>query len=1139
RMLLDAGWEGGDIKALCGGEALPSDLAAKLLPRVGSLWNLYGPTETTVWSAARRVAQGEEGTSIAVGGAIANTSLYVLDRRLEPVPVGVPGELCIGGEGLARGYLDAPDLTAERFVPDPFAEGRMYRTGDLVRWLPDGRIEFLGRIDFQVKVRGFLIELGEIEAALAAHPSGRQAVAGLRGDRLVSWVVSEGEADLRAHLKGRLPEYMIPSAFVRLDAFPLTPSGKVDRKALPEPELATERGYIAPRGPVEELIAGIWSELLGIDRVGSDDSFFELGGHSLLATQLVSRLRRVFGVELPVRQLFEAPTLARLAERVQAAGRSALPPLVPVPREGDLPLSFSQERLWFLDQLQPGSPLYNIPVALRLRGPLQAEALAATFREIVRRHEALRTSFAEVDGRPVQVIQPEAALDIPAADLSHLPEEEREAALARLAEEEARRPFDLRRAPLLRVQAVRMAEDDHAVLVTVHHIVSDGWSMGVLVDEIAALYSGAALPALPVQYADYAVWQRGWLAGELLDAELDHWRQALAGASTVLEAPADHPRPAVQGFRGRHLPVALPAALVADLKALALREGSTLFMALLAGFETLLHRYTGQDDFLVGSPVANRSREEVERLIGFFVNTLALRARVEGEPSFRELVGRVRGVTLEAYAHQDLPFERLVEALQPERDLSRSPLFQVLFVLQNAPFGAMELSGLSLEPMAVESGVSRFDLTLTLTEGADGLSGSLEYDADLFEEATAQRLMGHFRNLLEAAAAGPETSVPALAMLGEAERQQVLKGWNETAVELPESTVTSLFEEQARRTPEALAVSQGETRLTYAELDERAESLAAHLWSQGIGPESRVGIQMERTPDMVVAILGVLKSGAAYVPLDPSHPQERLNLILEAARPQRVLEECRDAPGGVSAAGGTVPVARMRPRGVWEGGDDAADPETPHGASLHWRGRVGEGVPNNLAYILFTSGSTGRPKGVQIPQRALVNFLLSMAREPGLTADDVLLAVTTLSFDIAGLELLLPLIVGARVEIATREEASDAELLKKRLAGATVVQATPATWRMLLDAGWEGSDLKALCGGEALPSDLAAKLLPRVGSLWNMYGPTETTIWSATRRVAQEEEGTSIAVGGAIANTSLYVLDRRLEPVPVGVPGEL
>jgi len=632
RMLLDAGWEGGAIKALCGGEALPSDLAAKLLPRVGSLWNMYGPTETTVWSAARRVAHEEEGTSIAVGGAIANTSLYVLDRRLEPVPVGVPGELCIGGEGLARGYLDAPDLTAERFVPDPFAEGRMYRTGDLVRWLPDGRIEFLGRIDFQVKVRGFRIELGEIEAALAAHPSVRQAVAGLRGDRLVAWVVADAEADLREHLKGRLPEYMIPSAFVRLDAFPLTPSGKVDRKALPEPELATERGYLAPRGPVEELIAGIWSELLGIDRVGSEDSFFELGGHSLLATQLVSRLRRVFGVDLPVRQLFEAPTLARLAERVQAAGRSALPPLVPVPREGELPLSFSQERLWFLDQLEPGSPLYNIPVALRLRGPLQAEALAATFREIVRRHEALRTSFAEVDGRPVQMIQPEAALAIAASDLSHLPAEEREDALARLAEDEARRPFDLRRAPLLRVQSVRLAEDDHAVLVTVHHIVSDGWSMGVLVDEIAALYSGAALPELPVQYADYAVWQRGWLAGEHLDAELAHWRETLAGASTVLEVPADHPRPAVQGFRGRHLPVALPAALVADLKALALREGSTLFMALLAGFETLLHRYTGQDDFLVGSPVANSSREEVERIIGFFVNIMYMSARVDGEP---------------------------------------------------------------------------------------------------------------------------------------------------------------------------------------------------------------------------------------------------------------------------------------------------------------------------------------------------------------------------------------------------------------------------------------------------------------------------------------------------------------------------
>jgi amino acid adenylation domain-containing protein len=1137
RLLLDAGWEGDPrLEALCGGEALPADLAARLLPRVGSLWNMYGPTETTIWSATRRVTAEETAagpSSIPVGGAIDNTRLYVLDRRGEPVPPGVPGELAIAGAGVARGYLDAPDLTAERFVPDPFgvAAGkglRMYRTGDLVRWLPDGRIEFLGRIDFQVKVRGFRIELGEIEAALAAHPAVRQAVAGVRGDRLVAWVVPaamDGEVpDLREPLRGKLPEYMIPSACVILPAFPLNPSGKVDRKALPEPERVLadrrHRRHVPPRDPVEEMIAAIWSELLGLEpgSVGAEDGFFELGGHSLLATQLVSRLRRAFGIELAVRQLFDAPTLERLATVVrerQAGEVRTLPPLVPVSRDGELPLSFSQERLWFLDQLDPGSPLYNIPVAMRLRGRLRPEVLAATFREIVRRHEALRTAFAEVDGRPTQVVAADPGFALPFVDLAALPSASREAELARLAEEEARRPFDLRRAPLLRAGVVRLAEDDHAALVTVHHIVSDGWSMGVLVREVAAIYRAlwegtpSPLPELPVQYADFAVWQRGWLAGEALDAELEHWKAALAGAATVLDVPADHPRPATQGFRGRHLPVLLPAALVGEIRALALREGATPFMALLAGFETLLSRITGQEDFLVGSPVANRSPEEVEGLIGFFVNTLALRARLEGEPAFRELLGRARSATLDAYAHQDLPFEKLVEALEPERDLSRSPLFQVMLVLQNAPFAALELPELRLEPVAVETGAARFDLTLTLTEGPEGLAGTLEYDADLFEEPTAARLWSHLRTVLEGAVASPGTRISELPLLSPAERRQVLEAWNDTRAELPETTVASLFLEQARHTPEAVAVARGEERLTYADLDRESRRLAAHLRSLGVGPESRVGISLERTPAMVVAVLGVLRSGGAYVPLDPSHPAERLALILESARPQALITQAfLDA--------------------------------MPEAAEFVDQPVSGDG----LAYVLFTSGSTGRPKGVQIPQRALVNFLLSMAREPGLGAGDAILAVTTLSFDIAGLELLLPLLVGARVELASREEAADGALLRHRLAasGATAMQATPAMWRLLLDAGWEGdAKLVALCGGEALPVDLAAALLPKVGALWNMYGPTETTIWSATRRVTAEEvgEGSSIAVGGAIANTRLYVLDPRLEPAPLGVPGEL
>ncbi|HVG11019.1 MAG TPA: amino acid adenylation domain-containing protein [Thermoanaerobaculia bacterium] len=1132
RQLIKAEEEGRGKLALkwvvFGGEALDLAALAPWIERHGDaqprLINMYGITETTVHVTFRPVTKADldrPGAS-PVGEPIPDLQVYLLGTHQELLPVGVPGEIHVGGAGLARGYLTRPELTAERFIPDPFSPrpgARLYRSGDLARRRPDGDLDYLGRIDGQVKIRGFRIELGEIESALNRHPGLRESVVmaqmGATGDRrLVAWIVPKdapvSNSELREHLLQTLPEYMVPAAFVSLDKLPLTTHGKVDRRALPEPGsvLLPASELVAPRSRTEARLAEIWREVLRVEQVGVHDNFFELGGHSLLVSQLSSRVRNAFGVELPLRQVFEAPTLEALAARVEGVLPERQEGIPVVSRMEPLPLSFAQERLWFLDQLEPGSPLYNVPVALRLKGRLRTGVLAATFREIVRRHEALRTSFAEADGKPVQVIEPDATLDIPVVDISHLPSEEREAALARLAEQEARQPFDLRRAPLLRVQAVKLAEDEHAVLATLHHIVSDGWSLGVLVHEVAALYSGKTLPELAVQYADFAVWQRGRLTGELagdwLETEVSHWRSALAGASTVLDLPTDHPRPARQSFRGRHLPVELPANLVDRIKELS-RDGSTLFMALLAGFQTLLYRYTGQDDFLVGSPVANRTREEVEPLIGFFVNTLALRARVDGDPTFGELVGRVKSVTLDAYAHQDLPFERLVEALEPQRDLSRSPLFQALFVLQNAPFEPLALPDLMLAPLELESGTSKFDLSLYFTERPDGrMGGFLEIDAALFEEATAHRLLEHFRILLESAVADPGGRVSELALMSRSERRQVLKGWNETASELPESTVVSLFEEQARRTPAAVAVSQGEARLTYSELDERAEGLAAQLRSQGIGPESRVGISMERTPDMLVAVLGVLKSGAAYVPLDPSHPQERLNLILEAARPQTVLTELS----------GWAP-------------------------SPAKRGRVGEEAPDGLAYILFTSGSTGRPKGVQIPQRALVNFLLSMAREPGLEPSDVLLAVTTLSFDIAGLELLLPLIVGARVEIATREETSDAELLKKRLAGVTVMQATPATWRMLLDAGWEGGDIKALCGGEALPSDLAAKLLPRVGSLWNMYGPTETTIWSSTRRVAHEEEGVSIAVGSAIANTQLYVLDRRLEPVPVGIPGEL
>ncbi|REG14198.1 phosphopantetheine binding protein, partial [Archangium gephyra] len=644
----------------------------------------------------------EVGARVSIGRPITNTKAYVLDGEMEPVPVGVVGELYVGGEGLAVGYVSRPELTAERFVPSPFGTGeRLYRTGDLVRWQGDGKLEFLGRRDGQVKVRGYRIELGEVEAALSRHPAVGEVVVVAREDapgdkRLVAYAVAkpgyELEAgELRGWVKETLPEYMVPSAVVELKALPLTPNGKVDRKALPAPELseAREEDFTAPSTPVEEKLASIFEEVLGLERVGARGDFFELGGHSLLATQLVSRVRETFGLELPLRDVFEAPTVEALARRVESesggeAGAQA-PPLKRVPRDGALPLSFAQQRLWFLDQLEPGSAFYNVPAVVKLKGELDVGALERSFEELVRRHEALRTTFRVENGEPVQVISEEPRLAFPVEELSGLPEAEREAEAKRRVEEEALRPFDLARGPLLRTKLLKLGEREHVLVLVMHHIVSDGWSMGLLVRELGGLYEAfsrgkpSPLAELPVQYADYAAWQRQWLSGEVLEEQLGYWRKQLEGAPPALELPTDKPRPAVQSFRGGYRGFQWPRELQDAVKALAKKEGATPFMVLLAAFQTVLARYAGQQDVSVGSPIANRTRAETEGLIGFFVNTLVLRSKLDGDTTFRELLGQVREVTLGAYAHQEVPFEKLVEELRPERDLSRGPLFQVMF----------------------------------------------------------------------------------------------------------------------------------------------------------------------------------------------------------------------------------------------------------------------------------------------------------------------------------------------------------------------------------------------------------------------------------------------------------------------------
>ena len=911
-----------------GGEALTAAMVEpwrRLAPGT-TIVDEYGPTETVVGCCVHRAgADVGAGGAIPIGRPIANTAIYVLDRHLEPVPVGVAGEIYIGGAGVARGYLGRPSLTGEKFVPDPFgpAGARLYRTGDLARYRADGVIEFLGRIDHQVKIRGFRVELGEIESALLRLPGVRETVVLAREDaagdrRLVAYVVPSGASApepgaLRAALLETLPEYMVPAAFMPLERLPLTRNGKVDRKALPAPDASAQpvREYQAPRTPTEEVLAGVWAQVLRLERVGRDDPFFELGGHSLLATRVVSRVRQLFACELPLRALFEAPTVAGLAARIDEAVRtgstgSVVPPLVPVEMDGPAPLSFAQERLWVLDQMEPGSSAYNIPAAPRLSGELDVDALARALSEIVRRHQVLRSVFRAVDGRPVQQVLPHAPLALQVEDLSALDAVSRAALVRRRAEEEGAMPFDLAAGPPLRARLLRTVADEHVLLLTVHHVVSDGWSRGVLFGELAALYGafsrGQASPlAEPaVQYADFAVWQRGWLRGEVLDTQLAWWKEQLRGAPAVLELPTDRPRPALQSYRGARRVVPLDGAVMERLEALGRQEGATPFMTLLAAWQLLLFRYSGQDDVVVGSPIAGRTRAETEPLIGCFVNTLALRGDLSGDPTFRALLGRVRETTLGAYAHQDLPFERLVDEVAPERSLAFTPVFQTVFVLQNAVEGATELPGLTLSGVEREMDTAKFDLTLTAGRMGGGWGAALEYSTDLYDAATAERMLGHFGILLASIAADADAPVGSLAMLSDGERRHVTETVNARRVFSAEPCLHAIFADRAARTPDAVALTCAGDSLTYRKLDEKSNQLARHLQARGVGPEVRVGLCLERSMEMVVSILGVLKAGGAYVPLDPFYPAERLAFQVEDSgdsRPPHPVLRARRAAG--------------------------------------------------------------------------------------------------------------------------------------------------------------------------------------------------------------------------------------------------
>ncbi len=1246
--------------------------------------NHYGPSETHVVTALSLTNHPDHWEyHPPIGVPIANTQIYIVDQHFNLVPVGVPGELLIGGVSLARGYLNRPDLTAEKFIPNPFSENspfssllpplpskaRLYKTGDLARYLPDGNIEYLGRIDHQVKIRGFRIELDEIEALLVQHPDIQEAVAIAREDvpgdkRLVAYVVSslipnrvpiETEcliefnqnifkltsedisvgglclvgiptnlalgANVRLHLrlpgtsqqqwlkakiawcKGQkagvkfdlnltekalleksvnylleaqgllkalhrtitqnlrqllqqqLPSYMMPDRFVILNSLPLTPNGKIDRRALPVPPQNPQQfatGFVAPRTPVEEVVAGIWMKLLG-QEVSIHDNFLEVGGNSILAMQVISRLRDIFKMELPLRSLFEFPTVAGMAQRIELMGHSSfqlddapvvkqdvdvqLTPLQKFIRPQLIPTSFSQQRLWFLEQLSPGSPRYNLPLILEYKGLLNITVLEQSCQEIIHRHEALRTNFTQVEGQPVQFIAPEIPLNMEVIDLRELSSNLRSIEAQNIVDLRVQQPFNLEQNPLLRVAVIHLTETEHILLITMHHIVSDGWSFGVFTRELIALYESFAqqkpstLPELPIQYADYAIWQRQQLQGEVLERHLAYWKQQLSGELPVLQLPTDRPRPAVQTFAGAYQTLVINKTQTEAIKQLSRQENATLFMTLLTVFKILLYRYTGNEDILIGTPISGRHLSEIEGLIGFFVNTQVLRTNLSGSPSFRELLKRIREVTLEAYAHKDLPFEKLVETVQPERNLSQSPLVQVMFSLQNIPFPQLS-SSWKFSELSVDTGTAKFDLSLQFHEIQGEIFGELEYNTDLFDATTIERIAGHFQTLMAAIVVNPEQSIADLPLLTAIEEQQ-LQAWNSTEIDYPiNACIHQLFEAQVEKTPDAVAVIFEAQQLTYSELNTKANQLAYQLRSAklsrseslGVGAEVLVGVCVERSLEMAIALLAILKAGGAYIPLDPAYPKDRIAFMLEDAQASVLLTQ--------ASLVSSLPQHQAQVICLDTDWETIAQQSQTNLTNI--------ATPDNLAYVIYTSGSTGKPKGVQICHTSVVNFLNSMRQQLGITQADIFLAVTSLSFDIAGLEIFLPLTVGAVVEIVSREITTNGQQLSDKItnSGATFMQATPATWQMLLLAAWQGTQqLTILCGGEALSQQLANELVKRCSCLWNLYGPTETTIWSTIYQV--NEENIPILIGRPIANTEIYLLDSHQQPVPIGVLGEL
>ncbi|MCY9188430.1 amino acid adenylation domain-containing protein [Bacillus mojavensis] len=1155
-----------ELRVLVGGEALPSGLLQALQALDCPVTNLYGPTETTIWSAAASLEKGVQGVP-PIGKPIWNTQVYVLDNSLQPVPPGIVGELYIAGTGLARGYLGRPDLTAERFVADPYGPPgtRMYRTGDQARWRADGSLDYIGRADHQIKIRGFRIELGEIDAVLAKHPQIEQAAVVVREDqpgdrRLVAYLVVSSAldiAELRRYVGASLPDYMVPAAFVEIDELPLTPNGKLDRKALPAPDFSasvTDRG---PRTPQEEILCDLFAEVLGLARVGIDDSFFELGGHSLLAARLMSRIRETMGAELGIAKLFDEPTVAGLAAHLDQA-QSVRPALQRAERPENIPLSFAQRRLWFLYCLEGPSPTYNIPVAVRLSGELNQEALQAALYDLISRHESLRTIFPESQGTSYQYIL-DADQARPDLYVTEIKKEELSKRLAAAA----RYSFDLAAEPAFRAELFVIGPDEYVLLLLVHHIVGDGWSLTPLTRDLAAAYTARCHGRAPewtplaVQYADYALWQQSLLGSEhdpdsLIAGQLAFWKERLEDLPDQLELPTDYSRPAEPSHQGDTIHFRIDSELHRRLLELARANKVSLFMVLQSGLAALLTRLGAGTDIPIGSPIAGRNDDALGDLVGLFINTLVLRTDTSGDPSFRELLDRVREVNLAAYENQDLPFERLVEVLNPVRSRATHPLFQVMLAFQNTPDAELNLPGTESSLRIHSVGSAKFDVTLEISESRlddgtpNGLEGLLEYSTDLFKRETVQALADRLLRLLEAAEAAPDQKIGSLDILASEERSITATDWQSVSEKIPQACLPELFEKQAVSSPDSIAVVYKDKAMSYTELNERANRLARLLISKGVGTEQFVALALPRSLDMTVGLLAVLKAGAAYLPLDPDYPADRIAFMLNDARPAIIITS--------SQVENQIPPAENVPKIVLDDPELCEKLKTYSPLNPDHTDRIRPLSPFNTAYVIYTSGSTGVPKGVMIPHQNVTRLFGATDHWFRFGSDDVWTMFHSYAFDFSVWEIWGPLLHGGRLVIVPHDISRSPEAFLRLLVkeGVTILNQTPSAFYQFMQAEREQPDLgQALSlryvvfGGEALElsrlEDWYHRHPEQAPKLINMYGITETTVHVSyielDRNIAAIRANSLIGCG--IPDLGVYVLDERLQPVPPGVAGEL